>query len=67
MDQHHTMKSRPETPANRTAWQGLQLNGPTDWEVSGYSGDYAEGYLRVNDVEHVPMERNFKSWTNNTL
>ena len=61
------MKSRPEPPAKRIAWQGLQINVPTDWEVSGYSGDYAEGYLRVDDGEHLALERNFKSWTNNTL
>ena len=50
------MKSRPETPAKRIAWQGLQLNVPMDWEVSGYSGDYAEGYLRVDDGEDVALE-----------
>lgn len=50
------MKNRPDPPAKRIAWQGLQLDVPLDWEVSGYSGDYAEGYLRVDDGEDVALE-----------
>ena len=37
-------------------WAGITLQIPSDWELSGLSGDEKEGYLRLDDAEIPRME-----------
>lgn len=37
-------------------WQGFTLRVPEDWDVTGFSGSYMEGYLRVDDGEEQGLE-----------
>jgi hypothetical protein len=37
-------------------WQGITVEIPEDWEISGLSGDYKSGYLRLDDGEIPRLE-----------
>jgi len=37
-------------------WQGISCEIPQDWELSGLSGDYKDGYLRLDDPVMPRME-----------
>ncbi|WP_309696160.1 hypothetical protein [Armatimonas sp.] len=37
-------------------WQGFTLRVPDDWDLTGFSGSYDEGYLRVDDGEEQGLE-----------
>lgn len=37
-------------------WAGIQLEIPTDWEISGISGDEKNGYMRMDDQEMPRLE-----------
>lgn len=37
-------------------WQGITCDIPSDWELSGLSGDYKDGYLRIDDPVMPRME-----------
>jgi hypothetical protein len=43
-------------------WQGLTLRVPDGWEVTGFSGDFREGYLRIDDGESQSCELKWGSW-----
>ncbi len=43
-------------------WQGLTLRVPDGWEVTGFSGDLKEGYLRIDDGESQSCELKWGSW-----
>ena len=40
----------------RIGWQGLTLAVPADWDVTGFSGDAGEGYLRIDDGDERGVE-----------
>lgn len=40
----------------RLGWQGVALEVPEDWCPGSIEGDYANGYLRVEDETHVRLE-----------
>ncbi|MBD3184218.1 hypothetical protein GF312_18175 [Candidatus Poribacteria bacterium] len=37
-------------------WQGISMELPSDWEFGGLSGDYDNGYVRMDDEEMPRME-----------
>jgi hypothetical protein len=37
-------------------WQGFSLRVPEDWDLTGFSGSYDEGYLRIDDGEEQGLE-----------
>jgi hypothetical protein len=37
-------------------WQGFTLRVPEDWDMTGFSGSYDEGYLRIDDGEEQGLE-----------
>jgi hypothetical protein len=46
----------------KIGWQGITLEVPEGWEVTGFSGDYREGYLRIDDGESRSCELKWGSW-----
>mgnify|MGYP001214697969 CR=1 FL=1 len=40
----------------RLGWHGIALDVPGDWCPGGLEGDYAAGYLRVEDEMRVRLE-----------
>jgi hypothetical protein len=38
------------------AWQGFTLQVPPGWDLTGFSGDSATGYLRADDSEELGIE-----------
>ena len=52
-----TEKARRESAGTKpVAWQGLTVRVPTDWDVTGFSGDAKEGYLRIDDGDTGSLE-----------
>ncbi|MGC4047045.1 MAG: hypothetical protein QM758_24890 [Armatimonas sp.] len=49
-------------PQKQIGWQGMTLEVPEGWEVTGFSGDYKEGYLRIDDGESQSCELKWGSW-----
>lgn len=47
---------RESVGAKPVAWQGLTVQVPTDWDVTGFSGDAKEGYLRIDDGDTGSLE-----------
>lgn len=37
-------------------WQGLTLNVPENWDLTGFSGTSDEGYVRIDDSEEQSVE-----------
>lgn len=37
-------------------WQGITVEIPEDWELSGLSGDFANGYIRLDDAQMPRLE-----------
>lgn len=54
------MTAAPVKPTRRQTkllgWQGFSLRVPDDWDLTGFSGSYDEGYLRVDDGEEQGLE-----------
>lgn len=40
----------------RIGWQGLTFQAPESWDLTGFSGDFREGYLRADDSEQQGIE-----------
>jgi len=38
------------------AWQGISFKIPKDWDLNTFSGDYKEGYLRLDNPEKICLE-----------
>ena len=52
-----TPDSRRESVGMKpVAWQGLTVRVPFDWDVTGFSGDAREGYLRIDDGDTGSLE-----------
>jgi hypothetical protein len=49
-------------PQKQIGWQGITLNVPDGWEVTGFSGEFKEGYLRIDDGESQSCELKWGSW-----
>lgn len=49
-------------PSKQLGWQGITLEVPEGWEVTGFSGDYKEGYLRIDDGDSQSCELKWGSW-----
>ncbi len=45
---------RKSTDSQEFGWQGLRATLPGDWELSGLSGDYNSGYIRLDDAQGTP-------------
>lgn len=52
------MPSQPETtqPEHVIGWQGLTVSVPEDWTVGAVTGDYHEGYLRIDSPDCPRLE-----------
>jgi len=37
-------------------WQGFEVETPEDWELTGYSGTFDEGYFRADDGDALGLE-----------
>ena len=37
-------------------WQGVSMELPANWELGGLSGDYNNGYVRMDDEDMPRME-----------
>ena len=37
-------------------WQGIAVEIPEDWELSGLSGDFSNGYIRLDDAQMPRLE-----------
>ena len=42
--------------SKRLGWQGFVLRTPADWDLTGYSGSFGEGYLRADDSDAMGIE-----------
>ncbi|MGB9596817.1 MAG: hypothetical protein ACPL7B_11095, partial [Candidatus Poribacteria bacterium] len=40
----------------RFGWQGITMEIPSNWELSALSGDYDNGYIRMDDENSPRME-----------
>ena len=40
----------------KSGWQGITMELPADWEFGGLSGDYDNGYIRMDDENMPRME-----------
>ena len=40
----------------RLGWQGFGLRMPEDWDLTGYSGSFHDGYFRADDSESLGIE-----------
>lgn len=43
-------------PARFLGWQGFGVATPDDWELTGFYGTHAEGYLRADDSDALALE-----------
>ncbi|WP_184203567.1 hypothetical protein [Armatimonas rosea] len=53
------VKDTPREARRQTrllGWQGFTLSVPEGWELSGFSGSFDEGYLRVDDGREQGLE-----------
>ena len=37
-------------------WQGFTVDVPLEWDLTGFSGSFVEGYFRVDDSETIGLE-----------
>ncbi|MDW8105625.1 MAG: hypothetical protein RMK92_11485, partial [Armatimonadota bacterium] len=44
------------TPEQIVGWQGVSLQVPPDWSVTGFQGDAREGYLRIDSPGSLVAE-----------
>lgn len=51
-----TSENEKETTEQVIGWQGLTLQVPAAWTVGAVSGDYHEGYLRVDGTDFPRLE-----------
>jgi len=40
-------KSHTDSPRTLIGWQGLRFSLPPEWNITGFSMDRREGYLKV--------------------
>ena len=45
-----------DTNWTKFGWQGIAVEIPEDWEMSGLSGDFSSGYLRLDDAQMPRLE-----------
>lgn len=51
-----TIHNQENQQWKRFGWQGVSCEIPSEWELSGLSGDHKEGYLRLDDPLMPRME-----------
>ncbi len=42
--------------ARLIGWQGFTVRVPDEWDLTGFSGDYDNGYFRIDDGEEMGLE-----------
>ena len=45
-----------KTVSRLIGWQGFTVFVPDDWDLTGFSGDYDNGYFRVDNGEEMGLE-----------
>ena len=53
--QHPTPNTQHPIP-KLVGWQGFTLSVPATWDLTGFSGEEASGYLRIDDSEEQGTE-----------
>lgn len=47
---------RPNPVPRLIGWQGILVNVPDNWDLTGFSGDDQTGYVRIDDGEEMAVE-----------
>jgi hypothetical protein len=47
---------KAKSATKQIGWQGFTVEVPVEWDLTGFSGSFTDGYFRVDDSESVGLE-----------